>query len=189
MERLRLGEAPSANPAVLGLCPCWRAQSRELTEANAPRSRTGETLAGPSGQASSDASSERMGFPEQSHGHALPPLECTTSLAAPCRKKGRRGKIRLACISAHLFDPAQRVRDRRKRSAGTTSARRYPDDDEHLYDGGPSASTSGEQQGRSASLSYRDVKTPFSCVPLCSLMRTQVGKRRLLQWDSPPIAV
>lgn len=35
MARLRVGETPSANPAVLGLCPDWRAQDRKFEEANA----------------------------------------------------------------------------------------------------------------------------------------------------------
>ncbi|HKR31264.1 MAG TPA: hypothetical protein VJT08_12330 [Terriglobales bacterium] len=40
---------------------------------------------------------------------------------------------RLARISPHLFDPAQRVRYRRKGSARITSARGHSHDDEHLH--------------------------------------------------------
>ena len=85
-------------------------------------------------------------------------------IAAPCRRKGRSRAARLACIPPYLLDLAQRVRDRRESAAGTTPACGHSHDDEHLHESGSGASAGGEQQGRSASAAYRDVR-PFFVFP------------------------
>src|SRR5215472_10019332 len=177
MGRLRLGETPGANPAVLGLCPYRRAQNRKLKEANAARSRARKILAGPSAQASSDTSRERMGFSEQAHGDAFAPLERSAPLAAPRRRKDGSRKAGVACIPPYLLDAAQRVRNRCKGATGATPACGHSHDDEHLHESGARASAGGEQQGRSASAAYRNVNAVF-CVPLCSLMRIQVAQKQ-----------
>ena len=120
-----------------------------------------------------DAPSERMGFPDQAHGDARASLECTTSLAAPCGRKGWSRETGLAFISPLLFDPAQRVWDRHQGATGTSTACGHSHDDEHLHQSGTCASPRSKQQGRPASFAYRHVRHPL-CVPFCSLVRTQV---------------
>src|SRR4029077_18496735 len=104
-----------------------------------------------------------MGFPEQTHGDARASLECTTSLAAPCRRKSCSRETRLAFISPHLFDPAQRVWDRHKGATGTARACGHSHDDEHLHQSGTCASPRGKQQGRPAFVAHGHVRHPLMC--------------------------
>jgi len=89
--------------------------------------------------------------------------ECTTSLVAPCGRKGWSRETRLAFISPHLFDPAQRVWDRHKGATGTATARGYSHDDEHLHQSGARTSPRSKQQGRPASFAYGYVRHPLMC--------------------------
>src|SRR5580700_839801 len=98
--------------------PRWRTQDGEFKETHAGRPRFRENFASAPAKVPF-LSSKSVGFPQQTDGDARPPLERTASLALAGRRKGRSNETRLARISTHIFNPAERARHRCEGTAGT----------------------------------------------------------------------